>query len=61
MSWLIIIAKVWLSGLFVGFFLGGVQRASPRGHNPEINPKIEYFVGALGVIIGVVGMVYIWT
>ncbi len=36
------------------------MRASPHHRNPDISPRIEYIVGAVGVISGVLGILYLW-
>jgi len=60
MSIFIIILKVFVSLFLLGMLIGGVVRASPDHRNPDINPKVEYVVGAFGLIVGVLGFYYLW-
>ena len=60
MSMLMIIAKIFLSIFLLGFIIGGVVKLSSAHRNPDINPKIEYFVGALGLVSGLLGIYFTW-
>lgn len=58
---LLIIGKIFLSVFLLGFVIGGVVKLSSSHRNPDINPKIEYFVGALGLVSGLLGMFFTWS
>ncbi len=60
MDWIYLILKIIGSIFFAGFILGGIIRASPAHRNPEISPAIEYFVGAIGFIGGILGLYWLW-
>ena len=57
---LLIIGKIFLTIFLLGFIIGGAVKLSPAHRNPDINPKIEYFVGALGLVSGLIGIFFTW-
>lgn len=60
MSIIVIVAKVFLSIFLLGFIIGGVSKLSTSHQNPDINPKIEYFVGSFGLVVGLLGIYITW-
>ena len=57
---LLIIGKIFFSTLLLGIALGGIVKLSPAHRNPDINPIIEYLVGALGLVSGLLGVYFTW-
>lgn len=57
---LITIGKIFLSVFMLGFIIGGAVKLSPAHRNPDINPKIEYLVGAFGLVSGLLGIYFLW-
>lgn len=57
---MITLVKVLASFFLLGVFLAGCARASRGGRDPERNPTTEYITGAIGVIGGALGLLFLW-
>lgn len=60
MTILITILKIILSIFLVGALIAGIVKLSPFRLNPNMSPKVEYFVGAFGLVAGLLGIYFTW-
>jgi len=60
MTVLIIIAKLFISVFLAGILISGLVKLSPAHRNPDINPRVEFIVGLLGLGFSMCGLYFTW-